>query len=394
MGDFFELHKHSEFSLFDGFGKIKAHVNRAKELGYTALGLSDHGNISGIVEHYNECRKNDINPICGIEAYFQPSFDPEKPSYHLCLFAKNLKGYQNLCKMISVSNRDNFYRTAKITYALLEQYSEGIICTSACIAGVIAQLITRNHSDKAEKTINRFKAIFGDDYYIEVMPYKIDDTGTQERVDRELMKLAKKTNTKVIVTTDSHFPLKEDFSTHKKMFEMQKKDMGDTYSERYMPSEKQVIKRCEKLYGKDINPHKFFDNLQELSAKCDLRLEFKGTIPKLEWDNEPKEQLKIFTKEGLIKRKKFTEGYKGNSKFEINVINTLGFEDYFLLVYDFMKAMKKKKIPVMPGRGSVCGSVVAYALGITNVDPLIMGTSFDRFLRIDKHKMPDLNKVA
>lgn len=389
MGDFFETHKHTEYSLFDGFGKIKSHVKRAVELGYTALGISDHGSMSGIVEHYLECKENGINPICGVEGYFQPSFSTEKPKYHICLYIKDIIGYKNLCKMMTIANRDNFFRVANITWELLEQYHEGLICTSACIAGAIPQLIIREQTDKAIKTINRFKSIFGDDFYIEIMPYKIDEVETQQRLDKELIKLANKTLTKVIVTTDSHFPLKEDYSTHKKMFEMQKKDMGDTYKERYMPSESQMIKRCKKMYGDKIVPQTLFNNLQEISKKCNLILEFKGTIPQLEWEYEPKDQLEIFTMEGLIKRKKNKQKYRDQIQHELDVINHLEFEDYFLLVYDFMKAMEKKKIPVMPGRGSVCGSTVAYALGITNVNPLIMGTSFERFLRKDKKKMAD-----
>ena len=391
MKRFFETHRHSEYSLFDGMGKIKASVARAKELGYTAFGISDHGTISGIIEHYNVCKENGINPICGVEGYFQPSFSQTKPRYHLCLYAKNLQGYKNLCKLLSLANRDNFYYVANITWDLLKEYHEGLICTSACVAGAVSQLIIRGHVDKAENTINKFKDIFGDDYYIEVMPYKIDDQGTQERVDRELIKLAKKTKTKIIITTDSHFVNKEDFDTHKKMFEMQGKDMGDTYKQRYMPSEEQMIRKCIHMGYKQAEINEWLDNLQEISSKCKLEIKFESTIPRLSWDKDSKEVLKELTIEGAKKKKKFTDDYKQQIKHELKVINTLGFEDYFLLVHDFIQEMKRKKIIVMPGRGSVCGSVVAYTLGITNVDPLFMGTNFDRFLRVDKVKTPDID---
>ena len=200
---FFEMHKHSQYSMFDGFDKVKNIVAYAKELGHKAVGLSDHGNACGILQLYNECNAQGLKALMGCEVYFQPSFAPGEPYYHLCLYAYNNKGYENLCRIISEANENHFYRRMHVTLKLLETYSEGLICTSACIGGFIPQAIDKGNKSLAEKALKKFKQMFGENFYIEIQPIEIDEKGTQKKVNEKLMHLAEKFDVECILTTDS-----------------------------------------------------------------------------------------------------------------------------------------------------------------------------------------------
>lgn len=401
MGNFFDLHRHTEYSLFDGFGKSINLAKHAKELGYRALGISDHGTISGLIKHYQACNEVGIKPVMGCEIYFQPKFNKENPkrkSYHLNLFVKNLQGYKNLCHIMTEANTKQFYYKPIVDFKLLEKYSDGLICTTACIASATSQAILNGHRSTAERLLDKFKEIFKDDLYVEIQPYKIDVQGTQQRTDYELMGMAKRKKIKCILTSDSHFGSKEDFDTYCKMHEIGKTtlDVKRTYSERYMPTEYEITERFSNIYKKKFKrpmelAERFADNMKEIYNKVEdnildgLELE----LPKISDDGA--KQLETLTKQGLKNRNKWNKEYWKRCKEELEVINYHGFADYFLIVRDYITWAKENGIETGKGRGSVCNCLVAYAVGITEVDSIKYNLDFSRFMRKEKKSLPKLN---
>lgn len=401
MGNFFDLHRHDEYSLFDGFGKPEQLAEHAKELGYRALGISNHGSISGLIKHYQACNEVGIKPVMGCEIYFQPKFNKENPkrkSYHLNLFVKNLQGYKNLCHIMTEANTKQFYYKPIVDFKLLEKYSDGLICTTACIASATSQAILNGHRSTAERLLDKFKEIFKDDLYVEIQPYKIDAQGTQQRTDYELMGMARRKKIKCILTSDSHFGSKEDFDTYCKMHEIGKTtlDVKRTYSERYMPTEYEITERFANIYKKKFKrpmelAERFADNMKEIYNKVEdnildgLELE----LPKISDDGA--KQLETLTKQGLKKRNKWNKEYWKRCKEELEVINYHGFADYFLIVRDYITWAKENGIETGKGRGSVCNCLVAYAVGITEVDSIKYNLDFSRFMRKEKKTLPDID---
>lgn len=400
--NFFDLHRHDEHSLFDGFGKPSDLAKLAKEKGYKALGISNHGTISGLVQHYNACNNVGIKPIMGCEVYFQPVFNKENPqrkSYHLNLFVKNLKGYKNLCHIMTYANKNQFYYKPIVDFKLLEKYSDGLICTTACIASITSQAIVKGNKEMAIKALKKFQSIFGKDLYVEIQPYKIDNKGTQENTDYILMGLARKLKIKCILTSDSHFGSKEDFDTYCKMHEIGKTTLNvkETYGERYMPTEYEIVERFAKIYeGKIKNAislaEKFVDNMTEIYNKVEDNIldELPLVLPKLE-NMDSKKVLKQKVASGLKQKGKWNGKYKQRCLKELDVIFYHGFEDYFLIVQDYVTFAKRNNIAVGKGRGSVCNCLVAYALGITDVDSIRFNLDFSRFMRKDKKALPDVD---
>ena len=230
----FDLHRHSEFSQFDGFGKFSELAELAKELGYKSLSSTDHGNTNGLVQLYKACKDNDLKAILGVEGYFLPKYKEKTRGYHLILIAKNLEGYKNMNRIQFEGEKQKYYNPIW-DFDMLEKYHEGLICTSACVAGYLAQCIIKGEKDKAEKYLKKMKSIFGDDFYVEIQPYKISEKGMQEKVNVESIKLAKKLGIKLILTSDSHRGRKEDFDTYLKMHEIAGHDLAhikETYKER------------------------------------------------------------------------------------------------------------------------------------------------------------------
>lgn len=399
-----DLHRHSEYSLFDGFGNAKDLAALAKELGHTSLGMSEHGTVSGWIKHYQACKDIGIKPILGIECYYQPKFIEDRNDYHLCLFAKNLEGYQNINKILTKASKKNFYYRARVTDDLLRRYSKGIICSSACIAGYAAQAIKNDSLDDAEEFLVKMQDIFSDDFYIEIQPYKISEEGLQEKVNEELLRMARKLDIKCILTSDSHYGRKEDFETVKKMHEIAKHDKIDivaTYKERYMPTEHELIKRFVKMHSSffrtEIGAKKFarrmIHNLEEIESKVEGDIISQITYTKLQFGvDDPEALLKKKIISGMKRRGITSKEYKERVSKEFEVIKENDFADYFLVVQDYIKWAKDNDIKVGPGRGSVCNSVIAYALGITDVDSLKHGLVFERFLRKGKKKYPDVDE--
>lgn len=396
----FELHRHDEFSTFDGSGDAKKAAKRAKELGYVALGIANHGNVNGLVRHYVACKEEGIKPILGVEAYFQPVFNKDKRKYHLCLFAKNEIGYFNLNQMISLANRDKFYRTATIDFELLEEFSEGIICSSACVGGPISQAVLNYDKKVATKLVDKFVDIFDDDFYLEIMPFpviegnedsKFHGRDIQKIANKRIMSIADKLDVECIITTDAHYISKKDYPSYVAMHEIANHDVGLTYVNAYMHSESEVEDAMMEMHGMSAEP--FLEALNELQSKCEEGyLEYDVELPEFDWDGRDSHDVFVeHVKKGLKSRGKSNKKYIERAKFEIDVISHLGYEDYFLLVEDYVKWARKQDIPVGPGRGSVCNSLVAYALEITDVDSLFFDLDFNRFLRKDKKKLPDID---
>lgn len=393
-----DLHRHDEFSSFDGFGKAKELAELAKELGHSALGISNHGNTNGLVQHYMGCKAVGIKPVMGVEGYFLPKYKQQHRGYHLCLFAKNHKGYRNINELQFEGEKQKYYNPIW-TFEMLEKYHEGVICTTACIAGFLGQCLKDNKKDVAEKYLRKMQSIFGEDLYIEVQPYKISEAGLQERVNVEAIKLGKKLGIKCILTSDSHRGRKEDFETYLKMHEIAGHDLThieQTYKERYMPSDIELGKRFVKMHTRDFDDakseaKKMLRNLKEIENKVedDIFEGLKQTLPVYSNDSTKLLKKKIVT---FLKSKgKFNKKYMDRIKQEMYVIETLGFQDYFLIVADYVNWARDNDISVGPGRGSACNCLVAYCLGITQVDSLLFGLDFRRFLREDKKKMPDID---
>lgn len=405
MGSFFDLHRHDMFSFFDGFGRPGELAKIAKEHGYTALGVSNHGNMTGLVQHWEACKSVGIKAVLGCEVYFQPKFkkeSPEKKSFHLCLFVKNITGYKNLCHIMNEANKEQFYYKAIVDLALLEKYKEGLICTTACIAGPVSQAIVNGDGILALRMLKKFKSIFGKDFYVEIQPYKIDKKHTQEKTNYELMKLAKQSGVRCILTSDSHYGKKEDFDTYCKMHEIGKTtlDVKNTYGERYMPTEYEIAERFAKMYkGKIKNSmsaaEQMIDNMKTLqdSIEDDILSKCELILPKIEKGNfDSNTELKRLVMKGLKKRGKWNEKeYRKRCLEELDTIHYHGFDDYFLIVQDYVNYARDNNIAVGPGRGSACNCLVAYALGITDVDSIKYKLDFSRFMRKDKKKLPDID---
>ena len=397
----FDLHRHDNFSIFDGFGHPKELAQYAKSIGYKALGITNHGNTNGLVQHYYACKEAEIKPVLGVEGYFLPKWKEKTRGYHLILIAKNTVGYKNM-NIIQFEGEKQKYYNPIWDFKMLEKYHEGLICTSACVAGYLAQCIIKNDFVKAEKYLKKMQSIFGEDFYVEIQPYKISEEGVQEKVNVESIKLANKLGIKCILTSDSHRGAKEDFDSYLKMHEISKHDLEwvkGTYTERYMPKPDDMKKRFIKMHLKDfgkeqvrIMADKMYANLDEIENKVDGEIldKLELVMPKTEGRDSNKLLIKN-VKIGLKNRGIYTKKYIDRCKEELKVIINHGFADYFLVVQDYVKWAKDRGILVGPGRGSVCNSEVAFALGITEVDSILFDLDFRRFLRMDKKKIPDID---
>lgn len=397
-----DLHRHDECSTFDGFGKPEELAALAKQLGHTALGISNHGNTNSLVRHFYACKEEGIKPVMGCEGYFLPVYKEQTRGYHLCLFAKDNLGYTNLNTLQYEGEKQKYYNPVW-DFKLLEDYHDGLICTSACVAGYLAQCIKSGKIKQAEKYLLKMQEIFGDDFYIEIQPYVVSEPGFQELVNVESIKLAKRLGIKCILTSDSHYGSKEDFDTYMKMHEIAKHNFGDieaTYGERYMPTEKELKVRFYKMHRKDFGDVKakqmaneMIANLHEIEDKVDGNIldELELKLPQFDESRDSFDLLKEKIRDGLKSRGKWNKQYAARIKEELKVIKYHRFEDYFLMVADYTNWAKNHRIYVGPGRGSGCNCLVNYALRITDVDPILFDLDFSRFLRIDKKKMPDID---
>lgn len=399
---FGDLHRHDECSTFDGFGKPEELAKLAVELGNTSLGITNHGNTNSLVRHYYACKDAGIIPILGVEGYMLPKYKQQERGFHLCLFAENAKGYENINTIQYEGEKQKYYNPIW-DFKILKKYSEGVICTSACVAGYLSQAIIKGNMSAAERFADKMVEIYGDNFYIEIQPYKIDDKGTQEKVNVELIKLAEKKCIKCILTSDSHRGRKDDFPTYLKMHEIAGHDLEwitDTYSERYMPSGKEIYKRFCKMHVDDFGKEKvialgkeMLANIEEIEVKVDENMFdcFTEDLPVFDETKDSKKTLIANVKKGLKERGKYTKKYIDRAKQELDTIFYLHFEDYFLMVQDYVNWAKEQGICVGPGRGSCCNYIVNYALKITEVDSIKFDLEPNRFLMKERHKMPDID---
>lgn len=392
MSKFVNLHRHDTFSLFDGFGTAKQAAAYAKELGQSALGLTNHGNVCGLVEHYHACKDVGIKPILGVEAYFQPRFNPDKRRFHLTILCQDMQGYRNLMRMLSFATLNQFYRYPIIDWPLLCKYHEGLIILSGCLAGYIPSLIRAGRMSAAKRAAEQFKALLGDRFYLELQPI---NAGDQRRINTGLLGIAMTH----VITTDSHYVRPEEYSTYETMYSIADRKPPVDYSARAMLSEEQIRQHWCAMYndeGAGQSADFYMGFTTEIADRCNVELRFDEIIPKVDWGMPSNEKLEGVVS-GFLERycRKMPDAkrkeYQARADRELALMIEKGFQDYFLLCFDLISTAKSRRIATGFGRGSVCGSLVAFALGITRVDPILLGTSFERFLHAEKTAMPDID---
>ena len=400
MPDFVHLHVHSEYSLLDGANRIKDLPVRAKELGMKAIALTDHGVMFGAVNFFKECKKNDIKPIIGCEVYVAPRSRFSKESNldseysHLILLVKNKTGYQNLIKLVSLSFTEGFYYKPRIDLEILEKYSEGLICLSACLAGSINQAILRDDIEKAKEIALWHKRVFKDDYYLEVQN---NGLRKQVLVNQKLVELSKELDIPLVATNDAHYLKKEDSYNHEVLLCIQTgKKMNDEDRMRF-ETEEFYIKSPEEMANYFSNIPEAIENTVKIAEKCNFEFEFGVTkLPNYDVPEEFKTHQEYFRKlcyDGMKKRygENPDKSIMDRLEYEISVIEKMGYVDYYLIVWDYINYAKTVGIPVGPGRGSGAGSIAAYAIGITDIDPIKYTLLFERFLNPERVSMPDFD---
>lgn len=399
MSDFVHLHIHSEFSLLDGAIRIKDLPIRAKELGMKAIAITDHGVMYGVIDFYKACKKEGIKPIIGCEVYVatKSRFDkgPEDKKYnHLILLAKNNQGYKNLSKLVSIGFIDGYYYKPRIDLEVLEKYSEGLICLSACLAGAVNQEILNGNMEKAEETALWYKRVFKDDYYLELQNNGIKE---QVMVNQKLVQIARKLDIPIVGTNDAHYLRKEDSYNHEVLLCIQTgKRMSDVDRMRF-DTEELYVKSPEEMTEYFKNLPEAIENTVKIADKCNVEFEFGNTIlPNYEVPEEYPthyDYLKKLCDDGIKERygENPSKEILDRAEYEIGVIKKMGYVDYYLIVWDFIHYAKSNGIPVGPGRGSGAGSILAYAIGITDIDPMKYNLLFERFLNPERISMPDFD---
>ena len=400
MPDFVHLHVHSEYSLLDGMCRVSELPKRAKELGMKAIAITDHGVMYGVVSFYEACVKEGIKPIIGCEVYVAPRSRYEKEGgkddkyFHLTLLVKNKKGYENLIKLVSHSFIDGYYYKPRIDHELLEKYSEGLIALSGCLAGEVNQAILNGNLEEAEKIALWHKDLFKNDYYLEIQNNGVP---SQVQANQQLVAMSKKLNIPLVATNDAHYLRKEDSYNHEILLCIQTgKKIYDEDRFKFQTNEF-YIKSSEEMADYFSNVPEAIENTVKIADKCNFEFEFGNTIlPNYDVPKEYKTHLDYFKKlcdDGLIERygANPSDEIKKRLEYEISIIDKMGYVDYFLIVWDYIHYAKSNGIPVGPGRGSGAGSIAAYAIGITDIDPIKYNLLFERFLNPERISMPDFD---
>ncbi|MCK5632241.1 DNA polymerase III subunit alpha, partial [bacterium] len=398
---FTHLHLHTDFSLLDGAIKLDKLIDFGKENNFKSLGISDHGNIFGAVKFFKKCKKAGIKPVLGMEAYCIDDATVKskgKRYYHLLLIVQNEIGYKNLCKLISYSFKKGFYFKPRIDYNILEKHCEGLIASSACIGGHIPQLLLHDKIEEAEQLTDRLASLFPGRFYLEVQP---EDQKEQIIVNKRLYELSVKKNLPLLATCDSHYVSKEDHAAHELLLAIQTHDKIDNPN-RYTFGDCRVHLRTEQEMLEIFKDHpQAVWNNGVIADQCDFDFQTdKLFFPKFDIPKEhtPETFFQKMCTDGLEKlkqEKRFPEerltDYQARLKTEMDLIINMGFVGYFLIVGDFIQWARANNIPVGPGRGSAAGSLVAWALEITNIDPLKYNLLFERFLNPERVSMPDID---
>ncbi len=402
--DFAHLHVHTEYSLLDGSNKIKEYVARVKELGMNAAAITDHGVMYGVIDFYREARKQGINPILGCEVYVAPNsrFDRETTGgedryYHLVLLAENNQGYANLMKIVSKGFVEGYYYRPRVDKEVLREYHEGIIALSACLAGEIPRYLVKGLYDEARKTAREYKEIFGKgNFFLELQDHGIEE---QAQVNPMLIRMSEELDIPLVATNDVHYTYAEDATAHDILLCIQTgKKLSDENRMRYEGGQ-YYVKSPEEMSELFPYAQEALGNTQKIADRCHVEIEFGVTkLPKYDVP-DGLTSLQYLTKmceDGLVERYGDENGVVEDSlkerlKYELDVITNMGYVDYFLIVWDFIKYARDNGIAVGPGRGSAAGSIVAYCLGITNIDPIRYQLLFERFLNPERVSMPDID---
>ena len=398
MANFVHLHVHSEYSLLDGACRLKSLVERIKELGMDSVAVTDHGNIFAAVEFYKIAKSSGVKPIIGCEMYVAPRTRFDKQGkidnpYHLIILCKNETGYKNLCKLTSLSYTEGFYRKPRIDFELLERYHEGLVCLSGCIAGEVPRLLTSGDYEGAKNTVLKYRELFGDDYYIEVQNHDFSD---ETDILPYLFKLSDETGVKLAATNDAHYIRRSDAPAQKVLMCIATNTAVDDPDGMSFPNDEFYIKSEEEMLAAfPMHPEAVY-NTAVIAEKCNVEFEFGVTkLPafSIEGVTDNEAYLRQMSLDGLKKRygDNITDEIRERLEYELTVISGMGYVNYYLIVWDFINYAKTHGIPVGPGRGSGAGSLVAYCIGITGIDPIKYNLLFERFLNPERVSMPDFD---
>jgi len=399
--NFAHLHVHTEYSLLDGSNKIKEYVARVKELGMNSAAITDHGVMYGVIDFYKEAKKQGIRPILGCEVYVAPGsrFDKESGGsgderyYHLVLLAENNQGYQNLMKIVSRGFTEGYYYKPRIDMEILEEYHEGLIALSACLAGEVPRNLRRGMYEEAKEAALRHQEIFGKgNYYLELQDHGMEE---QQDVNTQLLRLSKETGIELVATNDAHYTYEDDVQAHDILLCIQTgKKLADENRMRYEGGQ-YFVKSPEQMA--EVFPYALeaLENTQKIADRCNVEIEFGVLkLPKYDVPDEytSTEYLHKLCNDGLAGRySTITAELQERLDYELGTIDSMGYVDYFLIVWDFIKYARDHDIIVGPGRGSAAGSIVSYCLGITDIDPIKYQLLFERFLNPERVSMPDID---
>lgn len=403
--DFVHLHMHTEYSLLDGANKLDDLVNKVEELGMKSVAITDHGNMFGVVDLYKKCKAKGIKLVVGCEMYMAPRSRLDKQGKidtepnHLILLAMNEQGYKNLIKLVSLAYVEGFYYKPRIDMEILKEYNEGLICLSACLAGGVARKIVEGDIEGAKSTVQEFLDIFGKDrYYLEMQ-----DNGIREQVlvNQNIVKISKELGVGLVATNDCHYLTKNDYDFHEVLLCVQTKKTMNDPDRMSFPTNEFYVKSPEEMTNAFKNFPEAISNTVKIADMCNVDFEFGNIIlPEFKIE-ENITNLEYFTRlchDGIAKRynkddydTEYINKVKDRLEYEIGVIEKMGYVDYFLIVQDFINYAKNSGIPVGPGRGSGAGSIAAYLIGITDIDPIKFNLIFERFLNPERISMPDFD---
>ena len=419
MGEkkFCHLHLHTEYSLLDGSGKISKVIKQAKELGMDSVAITDHGVMYGCVDFYKKAKEEGIKPILGCEIYVAGKSmhiktpDKENHTYHLVLLVKNETGYENLMKIVSEGSINGFYYKPRVDHDYLREHSEGLIALSACLGGEVQNYILKGNEEKAREIALLYKDIFKDGFYLELQNHGLEEN---RKVNEFNIKLSKELDIPLVATNDVHYVKKEDAKAHDILLCIQTgKTINDENRMRY-PSETFYLKSPEEMYDMFSYVPEALENTIKIAEECNFDYKFhESKLPKFPlpegWRAYDYLREKCYS--GLIERYEEFKNLRGRPldydeissiegkgkvyidrlEYELGIIKQMGYVDYFLIVWDFIRFANEKRIPTGPGRGSGAGSIVAYTLGITKIDPIKYSLLFERFLNPERVSMPDID---
>lgn len=396
------LHLHSEYSLLDGAIRVKQLCEYAKANNMPAVAITDHGVMYSAIEFYRTAKETGIKAIIGCEFYVHDGDihvkdQQHNPLYHLVLLAKDKDGYMNLVKLVSIAHCEGMYYKPRINFELIEKYSKGLICCSACLGGEVLQNLLKNRYEEAKAVAQKYKKLFGDDYYIELQDHGLEE---QKRTNPELIKIAKELDIKMVITNDSHYLKREDADWHDTLLCLQTNALKSEPNRFHFPNNEFYVKTPVELRDafKWLDSDTFDEcikNTVDIAEKCHLIMEMgKSPLPHYEVPagHTVETYLTYVVNQGLKERYgDVPKNIQDRVKYELGIIEQMGFSAYFLITWDFVHFAKTHDISVGPGRGSAAGSVVAYALGITDLDPIRHNLLFERFLNPERYSMPDVD---